>query len=212
MPALAAGTTPIFACFFAAGSQPVGAKRAGLHTEPTRRTRYRVQEVNDVRGPSAGAPVSGEELVRIESPGGLALPSAPFVGVTQHVLYTSANARNALSRVSRAESGPCAVLIPITKSAQWWALAQDERQAFLRASAPGHVDIGLEYAGEIYRRLYHARMLPGSAWDFLTYFEFPMEAAGRFKELLARLRDVRQNPEWSFVEREVEIWMTKSDT
>ena len=211
MPALAAGATPIFACFFAAGSQPVGAKRAGVHTEPTRRTRYRVQEVNSIRGEPPGTLVSGEEMVRIESPGSLALPSAPFIGVTQHVLYTSASSRLALSRVSRGEAGPCAVLIPITKSANWWALAQDERQAFLRASAPGHVEIGLEYAGEIYRRLYHARMLPGSEWDFLTYFEFPLEAAGRFKELLARLRDVRQNPEWGFVEREAELWMTKSE-
>ena len=59
------------------------------------------------------------------------------------------------------------------------------------------------------RRLYHARYLPGSEWDFLTYFEFTEKRAQQFRELVAALRDVKKNPEWKFVNREVEIWMKK---
>lgn len=39
---------------------------------------------------------------------------------------------------------------------------------------------------------------------------FPRADAAAFAELLATLRDAEQNPEWAFVERELEIWMTKT--
>jgi chlorite dismutase len=172
-------------------------------------TRYRVDRVTNVRGPGLTGIETGSELWRCEGTGQLAHPSAPFVGVTQHVVYTAARERLELGRVSAPESGPVAVLIPICKSAAWWALAQDERQAYLRGGVPGHVAIGLEYASAIYRRLYHARALPGSAWDFLTYFEFARERSDTFRSLLDRLRNVEQNPEWLFVDREAEVWLTK---
>jgi chlorite dismutase len=172
-------------------------------------TRYRVDDVRTVRGPELTTPKAGGELVRIEQAGQLADPSAPFIGVTQHVVYTAAQERLELARISAPESGPLAVLIPICKSAAWWSLAQDERRTFLRTGTPGHLEIGLEYASTIYRRLYHARALPASEWDFLTYFELPVERRGEFERLLARLRDADQNPEWQFVEREVEIWLSK---
>lgn len=173
-------------------------------------TRYRIDAVNTVRGETITAPASGGEIVRVECPGQLADPLAPFIGVTQHLAYTAAQERLELTRISASESGPVAVLIPICKSPAWWALAQDERRAFLRAGGPGHFEIGLDFASTIYRRLYHARSLPGSAWDFLTYFEFPHERSEDFRTLLRRLRDTDQNPEWQFVEREVEIWMSKT--
>jgi hypothetical protein len=101
-------------------------------------------------------------------------------------------------------------MIPIRKSAAWWALGQDERQAhFTPGRRPGHTALGRGFAGRIYRRLYHARYLPGSSWDFLTYFEFPEAESGTFRELLALLRDPEQNPEWSYVEREHELWLRK---
>ena len=152
----------------------------------------------------------GQAWSRLETPGALALPNAPFVGSTQHVVYTDAATRSELSQLSRGSSGPVAVLIPIGKSPGWWALAQDERQAyFTRGRHPGHTALGRPFADRIYRRLYHARYLPGSVWDFLTYFEFPESERPAFRELLALLRDPEQNPEWSFVDRELEIWMKK---
>jgi hypothetical protein len=196
-------TAPAFTCFIPVElSTPPAPHGAKL-------TRYRVDDVRTVRGPELTTPRPGRELVRIEHAGQLADPSAPFIGVTQHVVYTAAQERLELARISAPESGPLAVLIPICKSAAWWSLAQDERRAFLRAGTPGHFEIGLEYASTIYRRLYHARTLPGSSWDFLTYFELPAERRPEFERLLARLRDADQNPEWQFVEREVEIWLSK---
>jgi chlorite dismutase len=197
-------TPPSFTCFVPVAPDsprlPVGA----------RITRYSVDEVRTVRGADLVTPAHGGTLVRIEHTGQLFDPAAPFVGVTQHVLYTGADERRELVRVSAPESGPIAVLIPICKSPAWWALAQDERRAFLRTGRPGHFEIGLEYASRIYRRLYHARGLPGSSWDFLTYFELPRDQSDSFRELLRRLRDADENPEWQFVEREVEIWLTKA--
>jgi hypothetical protein len=183
-------------------------------------TEYRVDSVTPIRGPSdvvLDARVAPRaELWRLEQPGALAVPDAPFIGATQHLVYTDAETRRDLVRVSSPEpgpgqgSGPVAVLIPIQKSAEWWNLAQDERQQYLAQPArTAHVAIGRRYADRIYRRLYHARYLPRSEWDFLTYFEFRREDRTAFLELLEALRDPGQNPEWAFVERELEIWMIR---
>ncbi len=101
------------------------------------------------------------------------------------------------------------VLIPLTKSSAWWQLAHDERDAIFRGRGrPGHVTVGLPYARTIRRLLYHSRTLPGAGWDFLTYFEFSPERRADFVALLAGLRDEARNPEWSYVARESEVWLT----
>jgi hypothetical protein len=151
--------------------------------------------------------------VRVEAPGPLPLPAAPFLatGVVQHVLYTDADTRKSLAAISAGERGPRAVLIPIAKSEAWWAMAQDERERYFRRAPerPGHVEIGTRYAPAIFRRLYQARFQPGSQWDFLTYFEMNESDEPAFRQMLAELRDPALNPEWRFVERECELWMTK---
>jgi hypothetical protein len=173
-------------------------------------TRYRVERITAVRGETVASIAAAEPLWRIEARGELPVPDAPFIGTTGHVVYTDAATRSELARISAAEQLPRAVLIPICKSSDWWSLAQDVRQAYLDGTkTSGHVAIGRAHAAHIYRRLYHARYLPGSHWDFLTYFEFPEQDTGRFQQLLAELRDPEQNPEWAYVEREVEIWMTR---
>jgi hypothetical protein len=175
--------------------------------------RYRVDAVEAKTGlPVRGlSPAAG--LVRVEAPGPLPAPSAAFLatGVAQHVLYTDAETRKSLAAISAGERGPRAVLIPIAKSEAWWALAQDERERHFRRAAdrPGHVAIGTRYAPSIFRRLYQSRFQPGSEWDFLTYFELAAEDEGAFRQMLAELRDPALNPEWTFVERECEIWLTK---
>jgi chlorite dismutase len=105
-----------------------------------------------------------------------------------------------------------AVLIPIAKSESWWAMAQDERLALMKRTAQheGHMEIGARFAGKILRRLFHARYMPGSEWDFLTYFEFDAAESDDFRRLLEALRSPRQNPEWGHVVRETEIWMRKA--
>ena len=195
-----------FTCFLPL-STPAGHSGAGVL-----RTDYDLEAVLPIRGAAAGGVEPGQAWSRVERPGSPARPDAPFIGVSQHVVYTDSATRAELGLVSRASTGPLAVLIPICKSAAWWALAQEERQAyFSRGSHPGHTALGRPFAARIYRRLYHARYLPGSSWDFLTYFEFPESEAQTFRELLAVLRDPEQNPEWAFVERELEIWMRKRE-
>lgn len=95
-----------------------------------------------------------------------------------------------------------ATLIPIRKNAAWWALAQDERRHILEESSR-HIVIGMEYLPAVARRLYHCRDLDqAQPFDFLTWFEFSPAHVSAFDELLARLR---KTPEWSYVDRELEI-------
>ncbi|KPF69791.1 chlorite dismutase [Bosea sp. AAP35] len=98
-----------------------------------------------------------------------------------------------------------AALIPIRKSAAWWALAQDERRAIFEETSQ-HTAIGMEYLPAIARRLHHSRDL-GEPFDFLTWFEFAPADEPAFDKLLARLRATR---EWDFVEREVDIRLVRA--
>ena len=97
-----------------------------------------------------------------------------------------------------------AALIPMSKSAAWWALAQDERRNLLQEVSQ-HITIGLEYLPAVARRLYHGRDL-GEPFDFLTWFEYAPQDAPAFEQLLARLR---ATPEWQYVDREVDIRLAR---
>jgi len=189
-------------------------------------SRYRILDVVPVVGAPPVAPSGGMCGLRYETtvppsslaPGGPDHPR-PIMhvwGVAQHLHYTDRHARVDLDTRSRHELPPSeqtiAVLIPIRKSAAWWGLSQDERQEFFlnKAGREGHIAIGSRYVEGISRRLYHRRYLDQAApYDFLTYFEFDRLDEPRFRMLLSELRDVRNNPEWVYVEHEYEIWMTK---
>jgi hypothetical protein len=198
-------------------------------------TRYRVGQVVQVRGgeaayPSGQGPVPevGSYLRRWEGPAwpasrDLSSDSSSDSSKTfavratiQHLVYTAKEQRDELVARSSKGSGPTAVIIPIRKSDAWWAMAQDERQAFFVPGkhGRGHAAIGVPYADRIFRRLYHARYAAPATpqaerWDFVTYFEFPAGEEGLFRALLGELRDPATNPEWAFVEREMEIWTTR---
>ena len=63
----------------------------------------------------------------------------------------------------------------------------------------------------MYRKLYHSRYTFSPVpYDFLTYFEFNQAYTDDFKRLLHELRETTRNPEWKYIEREYEIWMTKA--
>lgn len=93
-----------------------------------------------------------------------------------------------------------AVLIPMSKSAEWWDLAQDERRVIFETQSR-HISGALKYLPAVARKLYHSRDL-GGPFDFLTWFEFAPEHEPLFDELLAFLRGT---PEWNYVTREVEL-------
>jgi hypothetical protein len=204
---------------FVASREPIDVQALG---ENLRLNHYCIDEVVPVVGESPAELAQGWHVVRVESSAPVQLPenvigeSILFPGMTQHLHYTSASQNQALAQRSRAELAPSgettAVLIPIRKSAAWWQLAQDERYAHFQTNGqtPGHTAIGIEYVDRVFRRLYHSRYgSPPVPYDFLTYFEFERAYKEDFRHLLTELREVERNPEWQYVEREFEVWMTK---
>ena len=129
-------------------------------------------------------------------------------GVTSNLRYTNAVEKKVLDATPSVLGRPGATraaLIPFTKSAAWWAMAQDERRAVLEDKSR-HIAIGSDYLAVVSRQLVHCRDQPGAEFDFLTWFEFAPADEGRFDELLVKLR---ATPEWGFIDREVELRLEK---
>ena len=128
-------------------------------------------------------------------------------GVSGHARYVEHREKTALDAVSPPLDRPeatRAALIPIKKSARWWALPQDERRAIFEERSR-HIADSLPYLPRIARRLYHARDLC-EPFDFLTWFEYAPEHADAFEELV---RLLRSREEWSYVEREVDVRLAR---
>jgi hypothetical protein len=101
----------------------------------------------------------------------------------------------------------CAALIPIRKTAAWWALTQDERRQVFEEQSH-HTRIGLGYLPAIARKLHHCRDLSEhEPFDFLTWFEYAPEHEEAFDALLAALR---ASPEWAYLDREVDIRLVRA--
>jgi chlorite dismutase len=99
-----------------------------------------------------------------------------------------------------------AALIPIRKSPKWWALTQDERRAIFEDQSR-HNNIGLKYLPNIARRLHHCRDLGTSEpFDFITLFDYAEADVAAFEQLVMELRATE---EWKYVEREVDIRLTR---
>ena len=100
----------------------------------------------------------------------------------------------------------CAALIPIRKTASWWALAQDERRRVFEERSK-HVATGLRYLPAVARRLHHCRDLgENEPFDFLTWFEYAPSDSAAFDELVAELR---ASEEWAYVDREIDIRLVR---
>ena len=132
-------------------------------------------------------------------------------GVTSNERYANREEKNQLlvkqAPLGRPQSSLSA-LIPIRKNAKWWALTQDERRAIFEERSQ-HTAIGLKYLPAIARRLHHCRDLAeAEPFDFLTLFDYSQEDETVFNDLLAELRNTA---EWKFVEREVDIRLTRAD-
>ena len=166
---------------------------------------------------TASRAVAGDALPIIERlnmvAGRVALPlsGATWVlrGVTSNERYVTRQEKEQLVPKSPALGRPeanCAMLIPIRKNAHWWALMQDERRQIFETQSH-HAQIGLEYLPAIARRLHHCRDLSEpEPFDFLTWFEFEEKDMPTFDQLLLRLR---ASEEWKYVEREVEIRLSR---
>jgi chlorite dismutase len=131
-------------------------------------------------------------------------------GVTSNERYVTRPEKSALVEkqqgLGRATS-TMAALIPIRKSAAWWALTQDERRDVMEVQSH-HIAIGMKYLPAIARRLHHCRDLGSDEpFDFITWFEFAAADSTAFDDLLGALRST---PEWAFVDREVDIRLVRN--
>jgi hypothetical protein len=132
-------------------------------------------------------------------------------GITSNERYVIRSEKNQLlakqAGIGRPEA-TCATLIPIRKTAAWWALTQDERRQIFEETSR-HTEIGLNYLPAIARRLHHCRDLAEpEPFDFLTWFEYAPADTSAFDDLLAALRATE---EWRYIDREVEIRVIKAD-
>jgi hypothetical protein len=162
-----------------------------------------------------GQPLAAMASLSVVHSGAIALPLLPsqtswrLAGVASHVRYVERGEKTQLAAVQAGLGRPeasCAALIPIKKSAAWWELTQEERRRIFEDKSH-HIAKGLEYLPMIARQLYHCRDL-GEPFDFLTWFEYAPEHGLLFEDLVKVLRDTE---EWTYVEREVDIRVTKID-
>jgi hypothetical protein len=166
---------------------------------------WQIDRINVVRGD--GLPEA--QALAIWEGRDIAPPPSHWLlrGVTSNTRYTNRLELDALGSVQEGLSrvqATQAALIPIRKTPAWWALAQDERRAIIEEKSR-HIGIGLAYLPAIARRLHHSREL-GEPFDFLTWFEYASEHAGDFEALVTRLRETE---EWRYVDREVDVRLTR---
>ena len=130
-------------------------------------------------------------------------------GITSNDRYVVREEKSQLVGVQECIGRPgstCAALIPLRKSAAWWALTQDERRHVFEEQSR-HVKIGLQYLPAIARRLHHCRDLSeNEPFDFLTWFEYAPVHEAAFNALVSELR---ASPEWAYVDREVDIRLVR---
>ena len=110
---------------------------------------------------------------------------------------------------------PNCVLLPMSKTPEWWAKSWMERNTYLlpryddrgEMVAEGHVLAAADGVDHLLRRTYRQRS--GAAargqYDFLTYFECTDDAVSHLHATIDALRDTSRNPEWAFV-REGPLW------
>jgi chlorite dismutase len=128
-------------------------------------------------------------------------------GTTSNARYATAVERDRLAAVQPPLGRPAATraaLIPVRKSEAWWELAQDQRRTIFEERSR-HIATGLRYLPAVARRLHHCREL-GEPFDFLTWFEYAPGDAEAFEELV---RSLRATAEWHYVEREVDIRLSR---
>jgi len=110
---------------------------------------------------------------------------------------------------------PNAFLLPMSKTAAWWAKDWMERHTYFlprydddgRMTSEGHALASAAGISCLLRRTYKSTTEPApeGAYDFVTYFECADADVPMFHQVCASLRDVAKNPEWKFV-REGPTW------
>lgn len=89
-----------------------------------------------------------------------------------------------LKTISEPGQKPYAIVIPVTKSAEWWGLDQAKRAAMMQE----HTEATLPYLKTVKRKLYHSSGLDDV--DFITYFE--TSTLEDFHSLVLSLQKVKE--------------------
>jgi hypothetical protein len=145
--------------------------------------------------------------------------SCVLTGAVQPTQYTGGAMHDfayAHQRVQESgESMPVGFLLPLRKTAEWWAKDWMERHTYFlpcydserRMVHEGHPLAAAAGIPALMRRTYRCGGAPPAreGYDFLTYFECAVADVAAFHAVCAALRDVRRNPEWRFV-REGPAW------
>jgi hypothetical protein len=140
-------------------------------------------------------------------------------GVLRPPRYTGAAMHDfAYARQVLQQPGPAmpnAFLVPMSKTAAWWAKDWMERHTYFlprydeagRMLSSGHALAAAAGIPRLMRRTYKnpTEPAPDGVYDFLNYFECADADVPTFHEVCAALRDVTKNPEWRFV-REGPTW------
>lgn len=158
--------------------------------------------------PVTGEPLAAADRLAVIEGAAAPLPAGAWAlsGVVSHLRYTEAREAEALAAVQAPLARPQATraaLIPIRKTEAWWALAQDARRALF---AGAHMEIGMDYLPAVARRLHHSRDA-GGPFDFITWFDYAPADADAFEEMVRRYRATR---EWSYVDREVDVRLSRA--
>lgn len=134
-------------------------------------------------------------------------------GAVRQPRYTSADLYDyAYKRAVPRKSGRIArnaLILPLSKSKDWWAKPALERHAFFYphvdansgCPAHGHAMAAQEGIPTLFRRLYHNPdgYERAGEFDFVTYFECEDEHVETFEKVHTALRDTSRNPEWRYV-------------
>lgn len=110
-----------------------------------------------------------------------------FHGLTKKAAYVPGfpeQMKKDLQAPSEAGTKSYAIVIPIRKDAEWWALDQDTRMAMMQE----HTGAALPYMPVVKRKLYHSSGLDD--FDFITYFE--TEKLEEFHSLIRALEQVKE--------------------
>jgi hypothetical protein len=168
--------------------------------------RYRLEAINGFRGPHAAVLRSGQTVLRIESTGTRPPVTAPgsLIGSVEPLASSGAEVQAELARRWSESRWRVALLIPFTLSPAWWRLPREERPPTHLSWTEGSPESPtFERA---LRTLYRARALPDTEWDFLAYLEMQPQDVAPIRQ---RLAELRKQPAMAYVERAVELWMTK---
>jgi hypothetical protein len=168
--------------------------------------RYRLEAINAFRGPHAAVLRSGQTVQRVESTGSRPPSASPgtLIGSAEALASDGPEAQAELFRRWSGSRWRVALLIPFTLSPDWWRLPRDERPPTHLSWTQGAPQSPV--FERALRTLYRARALPEAEWDFLAYLEMQPQDVAPVRQ---RLAELRKQPELRYVERAVELWMTK---